>query len=88
MTATCSESVVYKAAKRHRCDWCWQFVEPGELYRRYRLWDGGEASTVKMHTECHDAMQADALAEGGWIEWTPGQERPTPKDTPTAPKGS
>lgn len=66
----------HKAQKRHRCDWCWQFVEPGELYNRYRAYSYGGAGTVRMHPECHAAMEHEAHEEGGWIEWTPGQERP------------
>jgi hypothetical protein len=71
----------HKAQKRHRCLWCWQFIEPGETYNRYRVYNDDGASTVKMHPECHDAMQEEALQEGGFIEWTPGQERPAPSNT-------
>jgi hypothetical protein len=76
----------HKAKKRHRCDWCWQFVEIGDIYNRYRVYDGGDACTVKMHPECHEATQEEAKAEGGFIEWTPGQERPAagPSNPPTA----
>ena len=45
---------------------------------RYRWYDSGEAATVKMHPECHKAMHEAAREEGGYIEWTPGQERPVP----------
>lgn len=71
-----SEVECHQARKRHRCSWCWQQIEVGEKYRRYRFYDDGEAATVKMHPECHDAMQEAAREEGGVIEWTPGQERP------------
>lgn len=71
-----TETETHVARKRHRCDWCWQFIEPGERYSRYRYFDGGDAGTVKMHTECHEAMQEAAREEGGWFEWSPGQERP------------
>jgi hypothetical protein len=70
-----TETQTHRARKRHRCQWCWQFIETGELYRRYRVFDG-DASTVRMHPECYDAMQDDAADAGGFIEWTPGQERP------------
>lgn len=76
-----TEPETYKAKKRHRCEWCWQFIEPGERYKRYRWFDGGEASTVKMHDECYGAMQDAAAEEGGYIEWTPGQERPVTANT-------
>lgn len=72
-----SKAKRHKALNRHRCSWCWQFIEVGENYWRYRFFDNGEVSTVKMHPECYDAMQVAAREEGGFIEWTPGQERPT-----------
>jgi hypothetical protein len=72
-----TETETHKARKRYRCEWCWQFVEIGDTYKRYRFYDGGEASTIRMHPECHDAMEEEASEEGGWIEWTPGRERPT-----------
>lgn len=70
-----------RAAKQHRCTWCWQFIDAGDNYTRYRFFSYGDASTVKMHPECYGAMQDAAREEGGNIEWTPGQERPA---TPTA----
>lgn len=75
-TMSRSEAGHHQARKRHRCSWCWQHIEVGENYRRYRFYDGGEAATVKMHPECYDAMLQAAREEGGVIEWTPGQERP------------
>ena len=70
-----TEVETHKARKAHRCEWCWQRIDDGTEYKRYRYY-GGEASTVKMHPECYDAMQEAASEEGGYIEWTPGQERP------------
>lgn len=75
-----TETETHKAKKQHRCDWCWQFVEVGETYKRYRYYNGGDVGTVKMHPECHDVMQDEAREEGGWFEWTPGQERPAPSN--------
>ena len=75
-----TETETHKAKKRHRCDWCWQSVDAGETYKRYRYYAHGDAGTVKMHPECHDAMQVEANEEGGWFEWTPGQERPAPSN--------
>lgn len=65
-----------KAHKKHMCDWCWQCINFGDEYIRYRWFDGGDAGTCKMHPECYGAMQDAAHEEGGWFEWTPGQERP------------
>lgn len=75
-----TETEMHTARKAHRCQWCWQGIEVGTKYRRYRFYCGGEAGTVKMHPECHDAMQEAAAEEGGYIEWTPGQERPAPSN--------
>lgn len=78
MYATPTET--HKAKKQHRCEWCWQFIEAGETYNRYRFYADGEAGTVKMHPECYEVMQDEASNEGGWFEWTPGQERPAPSN--------
>ena len=73
-----TEVETHKARKAHRCEWCLQRIDDGTEYKRYRCYGGGEASTVKMHPECYDAMQEAAREEGGYIEWTPGMERPLP----------
>lgn len=73
-----TETKTHKARKSHKCDWCCHHIESGELYKRYRWFGRDEASTVKMHPECYAAMQEAAVfEESGYIEWTPGQERPT-----------
>lgn len=71
-----TETTTHAARKRHRCSWCWQFIGKGEQYKRYVVFDSGETNTVKMHPECHEAMLEAAAEEGGWMEWTPGMERP------------
>ena len=68
------------AKKVHRCSWCWQRIEIGSIYKRYRFFDGGDAGTCKMHPECFCAMEEAAKEEGGYLEWTPGQERPLASD--------
>ena len=73
-----TQAETHKARKKHRCEWCWQVIEPGTEYKRYRFYDAGDAATIKMHPECFVAMEIEAEAEGGFIEGTPGQERPTP----------
>jgi len=66
-----------KARKQHCCTWCYEHIEIGRLYMRYRYFDLGDAGTVKMHPECMSAMEDMADEEGGNIEWTPGEfERP------------
>lgn len=74
--STCTEVETHKAQRPHRCGWCWQTVEVGSQYKRYRYFHRGDAGTVKMHPECYELMQEEASAEGGFLEWTPGQERP------------
>lgn len=71
-----TKTEAHKARKAHRCSWCWQLINTAEIYKRYRAFDGGDASTIRMHPECHDAMTEAAKEEGGIIEWTPGMERP------------
>ena len=71
-----TETTTQKAKIQHRCNWCWQFIVPGEQYARYRFFDGGNAGTVKIHPECFKAMQVEASEWDGDFEWTPGQERP------------
>lgn len=71
-----TEVTEQRAAKPHRCTWCWERIGQGETYKRYRYFDSGDAGTVKMHPECFDAMREWAREEGGFVEWTPGMERP------------
>jgi hypothetical protein len=68
----------HKALKPHRCSWCYERIETGEMYTRYRCFDSGDACTVKMHPECLNAMQDEATNLGGHTEWFPGEnERPS-----------
>jgi hypothetical protein len=74
---TTTKVETHKAKKIHRCEWCWQLIEVGTSYHRYRCYNDGDAGTVKMHLECYGAMEEESKLEGGFIEWTPGQERPS-----------
>lgn len=71
-----TEPTLHRANKTHVCCWCYQAIVPGEQYKRYRYYDGGDASTVKLHAECFGAMREEAAEWGSDFEWTPGQERP------------
>lgn len=73
-----TEVETHVAHKKHSCGWCCQIILPGDMYKRYRYYDGGDAGTVKLHPECYAAMCEAASEEGGYIEWTPGQDRPAP----------
>jgi predicted RNA-binding Zn-ribbon protein involved in translation (DUF1610 family) len=81
----CTEAEEHTARVTHRCSSCGELVRPGEKYRRWRCYDGGEVGTVKMHPECHDMHLEDARGLGGgpW-EFTPhSHERPpVSKTTP------
>lgn len=61
------------ARKAHSCSWCAQRIEAGQPYKSYRWFDGGDAATVKQHSECYDAMMG-AMKELGdsFIEFSPG----------------
>ena len=86
--AWASDIESHKARKQHRCDWCWQFINQSDQYKRYRFVNNGDAGTVRMHPECVDAMQEEAAQEeSGWFEWTPGQERPAVRDELAKLKG-
>ncbi|MEO8298764.1 MAG: hypothetical protein ABI574_13255 [Burkholderiales bacterium] len=64
------------ARRTHRCIWCWGLIKPGESYTDERSVCDGGFQRHRWHPECRVAMLAEAAAEGGLIEWTPGQERP------------
>ena len=73
----CTDSETHTARKQHRCDSCGEPVLPGDTYRRWRCYDGGEAGTVKMHPECHDMHGKDAEPSGSTWEFCQfGHERP------------
>lgn len=79
MSAQTTPQDIKAAAKTHGCSWCGEHIVQGMPYTRWRCFDGGDAGTVKVHPECRDALFAEAEAEGGWLEFTPGdQERPKP----------
>ena len=71
-----SKLETHKAQRQHRCSWCCQAIEIDDVYRRYRYYNCDGSCTVKLHPECCTVMQLEARAEGGYFEWTPGQERP------------
>lgn len=70
--ANTTPETIKAAKKKHRCTWCWQHIEPGESYIRFRYFDGGDASTSKMHPECDTAMARMALHQGYDFEYMPG----------------
>lgn len=62
------------AAKRHRCDWCWEHIQIGQSYDRWRWFGDTDPRSVKVHPECLTAINhCDPvdIMDG----WTPGQPR-------------
>ena len=74
----CTDVERPKAKKPHRCMSCGQGIAVGETYVRWRCYDGGDASTNKMHPECLAMHHDDASGEWEYIPFS--YERPTPKD--------
>ena len=77
---TDTQVTTQSARKQYRCEWCWERIEAGATYKRWCSFYDGPA-TMRMHPECHGAMEVAIQDEGGFLEWTPGQERPV---TPNA----
>jgi len=64
-----------KARKPHRCTSCGEAIAIGEAYYRWRSYECGDAGTHKMHPECYEMHDADAV--GGEWEYSPySHERP------------
>ena len=80
MSKYATQTETHNALKSHRCSWCSDRIDVGTVYRRYRFYDGVDAGTVKMHTECYDVMNVEAEEEGGWFEWSTVMERPKIND--------
>lgn len=62
---------IKSAAKRHRCDWCWEHIKAGEPYARWRWFGDNDPRSVKVHEECLMAINAcdvNDIADG----WSPG----------------
>lgn len=72
---TQTETVFIKSArKKHGCSWCGEAIGLLESYCRYRWFCGSDATTVKLHEECLEALDED-VAENGEIEFFPGENR-------------
>ena len=62
---------VKKARKSHLCCWCHEAIEEGSRYAKWTDFDEG-MSTSKLHPECFEVMQDEALYWGYDFEWTIG----------------
>jgi predicted nucleic acid-binding Zn-ribbon protein len=78
----CTDVETIKSARKpHRCSWCGERIEAGSSYFRWRCYDGGDASTCRMHGECKAACESDewVQADGGEFSLY-DNERPTLKE--------
>ncbi len=51
----CTEGKTVVANRGHNCHWCGQRIRAGERYITYCYMDGGSATRMKLHPECHAA---------------------------------
>jgi hypothetical protein len=49
-----------RARKRHQCEWCFDFIEPGDTYLRwFGMNEECDVNHYKMHHECRDAINRE-----------------------------
>jgi hypothetical protein len=63
---------IKRSRKRRRCDWCYELIEIGQPYRRWRWFSYGDASTVRVHPECDEARLTMHKLDRYFEEWSPG----------------
>ena len=63
------------AIKPHKCHSCGEDIAQGERYKRWRCFDDGSVSSVKMHAECLQ-MHCDDSGGGYWEFMLFEHERP------------
>lgn len=64
---------IKSAKKDHRCNWCNGLIEYEKTYMRYRWYGRDAVGTVKLHPECHTALQYFVKDEGGEVEFGMGE---------------
>jgi len=52
-----------KARKLHICEWCGEKISKGELCIMRKYVSDGELTNCRMHPECFEAMNRDALSD-------------------------
>lgn len=53
-----------KARKAHRCIWCGEAIEAGEIYRRQRVIFDNQPQSNAWHTDCFDSVDHLDMDEG------------------------
>ena len=64
------ETISPVAAKDHRCEWCAGPIPKGEKHKQYKGIYDGEWQNWRMHDECYEAQQKEAIQ--GYCEFMPG----------------
>jgi len=57
---------IKNAGKEHTCSWCGERIPQGSTFWRWRYFDGGDASTVKVHPECLAAGDQSSRDDPDW----------------------
>jgi len=76
MSVTLLADELPKARKPHRCCWCGQQINAGEVYRRQRTIFDGALQSNAWHPECFDAAEYCDLEDGFTLY---EGERPVPE---------
>lgn len=55
-----------RARKRHRCDACERWIQPGTVYVSQSYVDGYGPETWRMHAECADELALQSYDDDGY----------------------
>lgn len=65
---------IVTARGRFRCWWCWEWIEPGEMYYRWGWAEANAVESVTVHPECNASWDRASYREAGHIyECGPGE---------------
>ena len=78
MSYTLLEETKPKARKPHRCIWCGERIEVGEIYRREKSIYDGNMQDHKWHIECDEASAEHFRDSDGFDAYE--NERPIPEN--------
>jgi len=63
---------INKARTEHLCSWCNEKIKKGKPYSRWRWFDNGDTSVVKVHPECLEALNVVIAERRDCVEFNPG----------------